>query len=244
MVVTDHLGTPKELVDDQGGLAWSASHRAWGELARDWGPGGKAPPVRSPFRLLGQFHDDDVGLALTRFRWWDAGCARWLSPDPLGCMGGWNAFAFDANPTGWVDPFGLTESNASIGQRGETWASSSLTDQGYTVLGPMQNSSGHGVDIVAVDSSGNLVVVEVKANSSQLSEAQSLGPESFGTSRVDRALNKWGHPEGDAEELAQLISDFQEAGGELDGLVIRVKVPEDGEPSLISQEEWENTSAG
>jgi RHS repeat-associated protein len=242
MVVTDHLGAPKDLVDDQGALAWSASHRAWGAVREEWGPGGKPPTVRSPFRLLGQFYDDDVGLALTRFRWWDAETARWLSPDPLGCMGGWNLFAFDANPTGWVDPFGL-ETNASIGQRGETWASDYLTGQDYTVLGPMQNSSGHGVDIVAVDPNGNLVVVEVKANSSQLSAAQQEGANAFAASRAARSQD-WGHPEGDAVELGELILAVQKEGAVIEGRVIRVDVPEDGDPSKISDEPWTATTPG
>ena len=71
-------------------------------------PGGQARrPVSSPFRLLGQYLDEETGLSGTRYRWFDADVGRWLSPDPLGIEGGWELFGFDGCPTVDVDPLGL-----------------------------------------------------------------------------------------------------------------------------------------
>lgn len=105
-VITDPLGVPKELVDERGRLAWSATHGAWGDVARAWRPNGGST-LESPFRMLGQYHDAETGLSMTRFRYFDADAARWLSPDPLGFDGGNNAFAFEAAPTRGTDALGL-----------------------------------------------------------------------------------------------------------------------------------------
>jgi RHS repeat-associated protein len=105
--VNDHLGTPKELVDQDGRVAWAATHSAWGrvvEVQRD--PQAKRA-VESPFRLLGQYHDAETGLCYTRFRYFDAALGRWCSPDPLGLVGSPNLLGFDGSPTSNADPLGL-----------------------------------------------------------------------------------------------------------------------------------------
>jgi len=105
-VVTDHLGMPKELLDASGKVAWAAAHSAWGrvvEVQRDEG----AAQVESPFRLLGQYHDEETGLSYTRFRYFDAEAGRWCSPDPLGMLGGANQQGLDGAPNVVVDPLGL-----------------------------------------------------------------------------------------------------------------------------------------
>ncbi|AKT40741.1 DUF6531 domain-containing protein [Chondromyces crocatus] len=109
--VNDHLGTPKELIDPEGRVAWSAAHSAWGQVVEVWRDP-KATPrhggVESPFRLLGQYEDGETGLCYTRFRYFDAALGRWLSPDPLNVLGGMNACAWDGAPTCRTDPFGLS----------------------------------------------------------------------------------------------------------------------------------------
>ncbi len=105
--VNDHLGTPKELVDQDGRVAWAAAHSAWGrvvEVQRD--PKAKRA-VESPFRLLGQYHDVETGLCYTRFRYFDAALGRWCSPDPLGIRGGTNLLGFNGAPSTHVDELGL-----------------------------------------------------------------------------------------------------------------------------------------
>jgi RHS repeat-associated protein len=105
----DHLGMPRELFDEAGRIAWSAAHSAWGkviELRRDVEPTGGVE-VSSPFRMLGQYADDETGLAYTHHRYFDPDTARWLSIDPLGFHGGPNLLGFDGSPVMQVDPLGL-----------------------------------------------------------------------------------------------------------------------------------------
>jgi RHS repeat-associated protein len=64
--------------------------------------------VTSPFRLLGQYADDETGLTSTRFRFFDPEVGRWCSPDPLGLAGGLDLHGFDGTPTVDVDPLGLS----------------------------------------------------------------------------------------------------------------------------------------
>jgi RHS repeat-associated protein len=108
-VVCDHLGMPKELVGQDGRVAWAAAHSAWGRVVevKRTGAATGARPLESPFRLLGQYADEETGLCYTRFRYFDARHGRWLSPDPLGIAGGTNLLAFDGSPTVAVDPLGL-----------------------------------------------------------------------------------------------------------------------------------------
>lgn len=110
--VTDQVGVPKELVDQAGRVVWSASHSPWGQVAGRYvdpkridGPG---RPVESPFRLLGQYADEESGLCYTRFRYFDAEVGRWCSPDPLGIRGGNNLFGTEGSPLAMVDPLGLS----------------------------------------------------------------------------------------------------------------------------------------
>jgi RHS repeat-associated protein len=107
-VVCDHLGMPKELLGQDGRVAWAAAHSAWGGVVEvEHGGAARARPVESPFRLLGQYHDEETGLCYTRFRYFEAATGRWLSPDPLGILGGLNLLAFNGSPTVAVDPWGL-----------------------------------------------------------------------------------------------------------------------------------------
>jgi RHS repeat-associated protein len=108
-VVCDHLGMPKELLGQDGRVAWAAAHSAWGrvvEVKRAGNVAG-ARPLESPVRLLGQYTDEETGLCYTRFRYFDPQHGRWMSPDPLGVLGGLNLLAFNGRPTVDVDPLGL-----------------------------------------------------------------------------------------------------------------------------------------
>lgn len=108
-VVNDHLGMPKDLIDQGGRVAWSAAHSAWGQVVEEYrDPASRRKmPVESPFRLLGQYADEETGLCYTRFRYFDAEVGRWVSSDPLGIDGGKNLYAFDGNPASDTDSLGL-----------------------------------------------------------------------------------------------------------------------------------------
>ncbi|WP_437622126.1 restriction endonuclease fold toxin [Sorangium sp. So ce1151] len=122
--VTDHLGTPKELLDPRGLVAWAAAHSAWGKVADVWRDPisvlNHRTAVESPFRLLGQYADDETGLCYTRFRYFDPEIGGWCSPDPLGAYGGQHLFAFDGSPTVQTDPLGLAKGKI-LGEAGKPW---------------------------------------------------------------------------------------------------------------------------
>src|SRR5262249_18852133 len=116
--VNDPLGVPKELIDPDGRVAWSASHSGWGEAVETWSDPKARHPARSPFRLLGHYADEETGLSCTRFRYFDAEVGRWCSPDPLGLAGGPNLFAFEGAPVTAVDPLGLASNFVFRGDDG------------------------------------------------------------------------------------------------------------------------------
>ncbi|WP_394816803.1 putative T7SS-secreted protein [Streptomyces lonegramiae] len=101
-IVTDLVGTPRELLDENGDIV--ARHHAtlWGAA----GPAA-AEEAHTPLRFPGQYHDPETGLHYNRFRYYDPETARYTSPDPLGLAAAPNPVAYVANPHAWVDPLGL-----------------------------------------------------------------------------------------------------------------------------------------
>jgi RHS repeat-associated protein len=81
-------------------VAWAAAHSAWGQAVEIERRGAemRGRVVESPFRLLGQYADQETRLCYTRFRYFDAQLGRWCSPDPLGIAGGANLFAVEYVP--------------------------------------------------------------------------------------------------------------------------------------------------
>jgi len=64
--------------------------------------------VDNPIRFQGQYADPETGLHYNRFRYYDPGVARYVTPDPIGLLGGLNAAAYVSDPNAWVDPLGLS----------------------------------------------------------------------------------------------------------------------------------------
>ena len=67
-----------------------------------------------PIRFQGQYFDEETGLHYNRFRYFDPDLGMFTTRDPIGLMGGTNVFAYAPNPTGWIDPFGLSSSAAEL----------------------------------------------------------------------------------------------------------------------------------
>ncbi|WP_158380805.1 RHS repeat-associated core domain-containing protein [Chitinilyticum litopenaei] len=104
---TDHLGTPQELLDSDGNLAWSADYKAWGEAKAAISEAAKRAGISNPLRFQGQYYDHETGLHYNRHRYYDPGVGRFISKDPISLQGGLNIFAYAPNPVEWVDPLGL-----------------------------------------------------------------------------------------------------------------------------------------
>ena len=101
-VVTDAIGTPTELVDEQGRLAWSARRTLWGRVLPPAGA-----PASTPLRFPGQYADAESGLHYNVFRYYDPAAARYISQDPLGLEAGPNPVAYVADPFADYDLLGL-----------------------------------------------------------------------------------------------------------------------------------------
>ncbi|MFI9252823.1 DUF6531 domain-containing protein [Streptomyces sp. NPDC053069] len=101
-IVTDLVGTPNELIDEHGDIAWRTRSTLWGTTA--WAANST---TYTPLRFPGQYYDPETGLHYNYFRHYDAEAARYLSPDPLGLAPAPNPSAYVDNPHTWSDPFGL-----------------------------------------------------------------------------------------------------------------------------------------
>ncbi|MFV9652586.1 RHS repeat-associated core domain-containing protein [Pseudomonas citrulli] len=99
----DHLGTPQELTDPDGEIVWSAHYRAYGQISRL-----EKGTIDNPLRFQGQYFDQESGLHYNRHRYYNPDIGCYLTPDPVKLAGGINAYQYVPNPTGWVDPLGLS----------------------------------------------------------------------------------------------------------------------------------------
>ncbi|MGX1886919.1 putative T7SS-secreted protein [Streptomyces sp. NPDC055287] len=102
-IVTDLVGTPTELVDEQGDIAWRTRTTLWGTTA--WN---HTATAYTPLRFPGQYADPETGLHYNYFRHYDPETARYLTPDPLGLAPADNPNAYVKNPQTWTDPLGLS----------------------------------------------------------------------------------------------------------------------------------------
>ncbi|MFG2876047.1 putative T7SS-secreted protein [Streptomyces sp. NPDC048337] len=102
-IVTDLVGTPTELIDEQGEVAWRTRSTLWGTTA--WNRDASA---HTPLRFPGQYHDPETGLHHNYFRTYDPETARYLTADPLGLAPSPNPVAYVTNPLVWADPLGLS----------------------------------------------------------------------------------------------------------------------------------------
>jgi RHS repeat-associated protein len=99
----DQLGTPVLLTDDTNTVVWEAEYKPFGEAVVN-----ANSSVVNNFRFPGQYYDQETGLHYNYHRYYDPETGRYLTPDPIGMLGGINLFAYvDENPVNWVDPDGL-----------------------------------------------------------------------------------------------------------------------------------------
>ena len=99
---TDHIGTPREITNARAQVVWSASFKTYGALAL-----AHVNEVDNPLRFQGQYFDSETGLHYNRHRYYDPECGQFTTQDPIGLLGGMNAYQYAPNPMTWVDPWGL-----------------------------------------------------------------------------------------------------------------------------------------
>ncbi|MEW1611591.1 MULTISPECIES: putative T7SS-secreted protein [unclassified Streptomyces] len=102
-IVTDHVGTPSELVDESGNIAWRSRSVLWGTTT--WA---KNSVAYTPIRFSGQYFDPETGFHYNHYRYYDPASGRYASPDPLGINPAPNPATYVSNPHRMTDPTGLS----------------------------------------------------------------------------------------------------------------------------------------
>ncbi|WP_306334640.1 DUF6531 domain-containing protein [Streptomyces sp. KL118A] len=101
-IVTDLVGTPTELVDEEGEIAWRSRRTLWGLTT--WATNSSA---YTPLRFPGQYYDPETALHYNYFRFYDPEVGRYVTPDPLGLAPAPNPHAYVPNPHNGTDHVGL-----------------------------------------------------------------------------------------------------------------------------------------
>ena len=191
-----------------------------------------------PWRYPGQYEDSETGLYYNRFRYYDPEAGRYISPDPIGLLGGLNLYGYVHDPLGWIDPLGL-----NCGRQGERMARRYLKGEGLTFVGSIQNRSNHGIDAIARDARGQLHVFEVKTTEGlrapTLKGDQTRGAQDFAESRLQRAAQAKGpwnavHDPHTAAKAKALLKEIGNNGGSIQGEVIEITLEDRG----ITRRPW------
>ena len=99
----NYLGTPLLLTDDTGKVVWDTDYKPFGEATVS-----PISNVENNFRFAGQYFDEETGLHYNYHRYYDPKIGRYLTPDPIGLLGGINLYAYAGNnPINAIDPLGL-----------------------------------------------------------------------------------------------------------------------------------------
>ncbi|MEA5115465.1 MAG: RHS repeat-associated core domain-containing protein, partial [Geobacteraceae bacterium] len=114
LIVTDHLGTPKEMFDADGECLWQADQELWGRTTvkpLKTRPDSHLPLVGCSLRFQNQWEDAETGLFYNLNRYYDPDSGQYLSPDPIGLEGGLRTHGYVHDPMQWVDPLGLCKNS-------------------------------------------------------------------------------------------------------------------------------------
>ncbi|MDC9621326.1 DUF6531 domain-containing protein [Xenorhabdus sp. XENO-7] len=108
-IVSDHQGTPREILSEAGKLVWANRLTTWGKAERMplLAANDEDYHVSCNLRFAGQWLDEESGLYYNRFRYYSPETGQYISPDPIGLLGGVNPYGYVYNPLTWIDPFGL-----------------------------------------------------------------------------------------------------------------------------------------
>jgi RHS repeat-associated protein len=108
-VISDHLGTPQQIVDSTGTVVWKAAFLPFGKAQI------LTETITNNIRFPGQYFDAETGLHYNWNRYYDPETSRYLTADPIGLTGGLNLYAYvGGDPVNGIDPWGLTKIDVDI----------------------------------------------------------------------------------------------------------------------------------
>ena len=128
-IQSDHLNTPRRLIQSDGQVAWQWAYSAFGEekptiaktrfanpdLNQSFGMTGVSA-VTFNLRYPGQYFDQESGLHYNYHRSLDTKVGRYTQTDPIDLRGGWNRFGYaEQNPMSYIDPTGQAGIIAIVG---------------------------------------------------------------------------------------------------------------------------------
>jgi RHS repeat-associated protein len=175
-IASDHLGTPTEMYDELGALAWKMQLDVFGVPSFEAGGAEECP-----WRWPGQYEDGETGLYYNRWRFYSPATGRYTSADPLRYAAGVAAHAYVEDVWTQVDPHGLHI------------ASGVLTDSQGTVhnLGNFDSSGGVHSEPKILNAASS----QPHLNGGSL-EITSLGPRGDGSTAFFRNPNGRAYPAG------------------------------------------------
>ncbi|MBK7140496.1 MAG: RHS repeat protein [bacterium] len=98
--ITDHLGTPLALTNNQKTVTWRGDYYPFGEVYDE------LISSTNPLRFPGQYEDTEADIYYNWNRYYSPRLGRYLQPDPLGPFEG-NLYGYaNGNPLIYVDPSG------------------------------------------------------------------------------------------------------------------------------------------
>ncbi len=162
MPVRDQSGMVRELLDEDGRLAWEGRFDAYGALR------GQSGPLDSAIRFPGQYFDAETGLHYNFHRNYDPLLGEYTARDPIGIDGGSHFYAYPRNPLMWDDPFGL---KCSAGHSAETSMDGYFGAKGYKKIGAKgKPMSANGLDAVYYKRGGKppYIIAEAKSGGARL----------------------------------------------------------------------------
>ena len=123
----DPVGLPRSAVTPDGEVVWQAAFDPFGGARAERGR-----PGFTDLRYPGQAEDPESGLFYNRFRFYDPDLQAYLTPDPLGLMGGGEVWNYVPSPLHWVDPYGLA---CTVGGPHPIWSSTGSKTSVENTLG-------------------------------------------------------------------------------------------------------------
>jgi RHS repeat-associated protein len=157
-IQSDHLNTPRRLVQSDGQVAWQWSYSAFGDeqptiaknrfantsLNQSFGTTTVAA-VTFNLRYPGQYYDAETGLHFNWHRSLDTKVGRYTQTDPIDLQGGWNRFAYvDSDGINRTDPTGLAPYD------GDAWTGSQLGQ-----INSQTNCYGYALDSIGYSNPNN-----------------------------------------------------------------------------------------
>jgi RHS repeat-associated protein len=109
-IVTDHLGSPRLVVDASGVVVKRLDYDAFGNVVLD-----TAPAMNLPFGFAGGMADADHELIRFGARDYQPSSGRWTAKDPVLLEGGFHLYCYVANdPIDRLDQLGLGDFHSSL----------------------------------------------------------------------------------------------------------------------------------